>query len=479
MKYIKKIPSLVLVIIYFILTNIPCPNIWGQDLYSVSSLPFNTRDHNEFSAVPYKEGLVFCSDRLHNIFIAKLDSLGIPLLDLYYARKKEKEKWSTPELLGKELSGNFHKGPMTFGKKGTVIYFTRNDAETAGIFSATFNGSTWEKATPFIYNEPNTRVAHPCLSADGKYLFFVSDKHGGYGGFDIYVCTLNHNQWGRPKNLGPEINTSNDELYPFYNSSSGKLYFASKRPNGLGGLDIYYSKEINGKWIPPVFLPSPINTSKNDFAFYSDSTDRHGYFSSDRNSHSGLTDIFEFSMDFPALNNSLCGPQKKFSYKYRFNEASSVNTDSTTYRYEWDFGDGTKHRGKELEIEHDFPGPGDYLIQLNVIDTLTNQIYLNQAANLFPVRKTEQPFITCKDTASVGEYILFDAGETYLPQIKNLKFYWDFTDGILDVGKEIKHKFLEPGTYTILLGVTGLDAKRQSVTFCRSRIIIIKGASAQ
>ena len=121
MKYIKKIPSLVLVIIYFILTNIPCPNIWGQDLYSVSSLPFNTRDHNEFSAVPYKEGLVFCSDRLHNIFIAKLDSLGIPLLDLYYARKKEKEKWSTPELLGKELSGNFHKGPMTLGKKGTVI----------------------------------------------------------------------------------------------------------------------------------------------------------------------------------------------------------------------------------------------------------------------------------------------------------------------------------------------------------------------
>jgi PKD domain/WD40-like Beta Propeller Repeat len=466
-------------VICFILTTIHCPDVWGQDLYSVSPIPFNTRDHNEFSAVPYKEGLVFCSDRLHNIFIAKLDSLSQPLLDLYYIRKKEKEKWGVPELLGKELSGNFHKGPMTFGKKGSLIYFTRNDAETAGIFSATFNGSAWEKITPFIYNEPNTRVAHPCLSADGKYLFFVSDKHGGYGGFDIYVCVLSHNQWGKPKNLGPEINTAHDELYPFYNSSSGRLYFASKRPNGLGGLDIYYSKEINGKWMPPVILPAPMNTSKNDFAFYSDSTDRHGYFSSDRNSKSGLTDIFEFSMNFPVLSNSNCMPQKKSSFKYRFDEVNSVNTDSTTYRYEWDFGDGTKHRGKETSIEHDFGKPGDYIVQLNVIDTLTNQIYLNQAADLLNLRNIEQPFITCKDTALTGENIVFNAGETYLPQIKNLKFYWDFNDGILDAGKEIKHKFQEPGTYLILLGVTGIDAKKQPVTFCRSRLIFIKGSSAQ
>jgi hypothetical protein len=453
--------------------------MWGQDLYSVSSLPFNTRDHNEFSAIPYKDGLVFCSDRLHNIFIAKLDSLGQPLLDLYYVRKKDKDRWGIPDLLSKEFSGNFHKGPMTFGKKETVIYFTRNDAGTAGIFSATFNGSTWEKITPFIYNEPNTRVAHPCLSADGKYLFFVSDKRGGYGGFDIYVCIFNHNQWSRPKNLGPEINTANDELYPFYNSSSGRLYFASRRPNGLGGLDIYYSKEINGKWIPPALLPSPINTSKNDFAFYSDSTDRQGYFSSDRNSHNGLTDIFEFFMNFPVLSNSNCMPQKKNAFKYRFDEVNSVNTDSTTYRYEWDFGDGTKHRGKETSIEHDFGKPGDYIVQLNVIDTLTNQIYLNQAADLLNLRNIEQPFITCKDTALTGENIIFNAGETYLPQIKNLKFYWDFNDGILDAGKETKHKFSESGAYTIILGVTGLDSRKQSVTFCRSRVIFIKGASAQ
>jgi hypothetical protein len=465
-------------IICFIVTLTHCKNMWAQDLYTISSLPMNTRDHNEFSAVPYKDGLVFCSDRSHNIFITKIDSLGQPLLDLYYVRKKENDKWGIPELLGKEFTGNFHKGPMTFNKKGTVIYFTKNDAGSAGIFTATFNGKNWDKLTPFIYNESNTRVAHPCLSADGKKLFFVSDKRGGYGGFDIYMCSLVHNQWSKPKNLGPEINSGNDELYPYYHSN-GKLYFASKRPNGPGGLDIYYSKEINGKWITPILLESPINTPQNDFAFYSDSTDRHGYISSDRNNHQGLTDIFEFTMNFPALNNSLCSPQKKNSYKYVFNEESSVNTDSTTYRYEWDFGDGTKHRGKELEIEHIFATPGDYLVQLNVIDTLTNQVHLNQAANLFPVRNIEQPFITCKDSATVGDDIIFDAEETYLPQLKNLNYYWDFNDGYLSTGKKVNHKFREPGIYSVILGITGLDAKKQPVTFCRSRSIKIKNSSSQ
>ncbi len=473
-----KILSPQLLKIVFLALTLCCQTLRAQNLYTVSPLTFNTKDYDEFSAVPYKDGLVFCSNRIHNIFIARLDSLDRPLLDLYFVRKKENQKWGIPELFGKELNGPFHEGPMTFGKNGTVIYYTRNDAEMDGIFSAVIDGSTWGKITPFPYNEANSKTAHPCLSADGKKLFFVSDRHGGYGGFDIYVCTMNHNQWSRPKNLGPEINTADDELYPFYHNS-GKLYFASKRPGGYGDMDIYYSKELNGKWMAPIHLDPPINTKYNDFAFWSDSTDRHGYLSSDRNSRNGLTDIFELTMNFPALSENICEPQKKNTYTYIFFEQSSVNTDTTTYKYEWDFGDGNKHRGKELEIEHTFTGPGDYIVQLNVIDTLTGEIYLNQATSLFPVRNIEQPFITCQDTAFVGQDILFDASKTYLPEVKNANYYWDFDDGFITEGKQVNHKFQEPGVYNIILGVTGLDAKKRQVTLCRSRQIIVKNISSQ
>jgi len=289
---------------------------------------------------------------------------------------------------------------------------------------------------------------------------------------------LSHNQWSRPKNLGPEINTENDELYPFYNSSSGKLYFASKRADGYGGLDIYYSKELNNKWMPPVRLDPPINSKNNDFAFWSDSTDLHGYISSDRNSRAGLTDIFEFSMNFPILNEFTCKPQKKNSYTYTFNEARTINTDSAPYRYEWDFGDGSKSR--DLKVKHTFPKPGDYLVQLNVIDTLANKIFMNQAGDIWLVRNNEQAFITSKDTAELNEEVVFDASqETYLPQIKDLNYYWDFDDGLIAIGKLAKHKFQESGTYQIMLGVVGLNAKKQPVTYCSSKQIIVKSSSPQ
>jgi len=454
-----------------------CGALWAQELYTISPVSFNTRECNEFSAIPYKNGVVFCSDRSHNIFITRLDSLNRPLLDLYFVRKKENQKWGITEVFDKKLSGNFHKGPLTFGKNQTTLYFTRNDASSAGIYTATFNGNSWDKITPFVYNEVNAKVAHPCISADGKKLFFVSDKKGGYGGFDIYVSILSHNQWSRPKNLGPEINTENDELYPFY-CNNGKLYFASKRPGGYGGLDIYFSKEINNKWLAPILLDMPVNSKGNDFAFWSDSTDRNGYISSDRNSRTGLTDIFEFNMNCPVLNEFTCKPQKKNSYTYNFSEVRTVNTDSAPYRYEWDFGDGTKAR--DLKVNHTFAKPGDYLVQLNVIDTLADKIFMNQAGDIFPVRNNEQPFITSKDTTMLNEVIVFDASEeTYLPQIKDLNYYWDFDDGVIAIGKQVKHKFQEPGTYHIMLGIIGLNAKKQPVTYCSSKQIIVKNSSSQ
>ena len=450
----------------------------SQELYSVSLVSFNTRDYDEFAAVPYKDGLVFCSDRPLSLFIIRTDTTGLPLTDLYFVKKNDKQKWETPKIFSNELNSRFYEGPLTFSSDSKTIYFTKGETESMGIYTATFNGTIWDQINPFQYNEIKTKAVQPFLSDDGQKLFFSSDRRGGYGGFDLYVCNwTTTNQWSKPKNLGPEINTSANEKYPFLHSN-GSLYFSSDRKTGLGGYDVFYSKEVNGKWIKPITLPSPLNSKGNDFAYNSDSLDRHGYISSDRNNRNKLLDIFEFTMNFPVMDIANCKPQKINKYIYDFEETSAINTDTTTFLYEWDFGDGVKIRGKNLKVEHKFAKTGDYLVQLNVIDTLTNKVELNQASSIFPVRDHEQPFITCADSALAKQEIPFDGIKTYLPEKQIVGYYWDFNDGTLAIGNEVKHTFEEPGTYKIILAVTYTDSDNKKTTVTRyKKIQILKPLS--
>ena len=179
-------------------------------------------------------------------------------------------------------------------------------------------------------------------------------------------------------------------------------------------------------------------------------------------------------MDFPAFTDSLCKPLEKNSYAYEFVEQSAVNMDTTTFVYEWNFGDGHKSRGRALDVIHTFAKPGDYMVQLNVIDTLTDSVYLNQASNLFPVRDAEQPYITCPDSAIVNDDINFDTDKTYLPDKQISGYYWDFSDGKIATGKELKHKFDEPGIYKVKIGITFLDENNKPTCIYRFKNILIK-----
>lgn len=446
-------------------------NLYAQDIYTVTTVPFNTKDYDEFSPVYYKNGLVFCSNRNQNVFITRVDSMGKPLLDLFFVKKKANQKWTSASLAFKGLTTRKHEGPFTFTRDGNTIYVTRNDGNYNEIFISNFNGTSWDNPVPFEYNESNADVGHPCLSEDGKRLFFVSNKRGGHGGFDIYVTNYVRDRWTQPKNLGPEVNSEYDELFPFYHSN-GRLYFASNRPNGYGGLDIYYTKEVKGKWIKPILLPSPINTKYNDFSYMSDSIDRHGFIASDRNSRAKLTDIFEFNMNFPLMDS--CKVQEKNDYTYVFSEQSAINTDTTSFLYEWDFGDGGKIRGKSLDVEHTFASTGDYVVQLNVIDTLTGETYMNQATYEFPVRDIEQPVITCSDTVTTGTEVSFDAGKTYLPDRNIINYYWDFGDESIAVGKEVKHRFVNAGTYKVSLCISfTASGNNTPINECRYRLVIV------
>ena len=213
---------------------------------------------------------------------------------------------------------------------------------------------------------------HPAVSRDGKTLYFASDMPGGYGGYDLYSVRYSGGTWTRPENLGPVINTSGNEVFPYIHPD-GRLFFSSDEHKSIGKLDIFYSKSIGNKWQAPFHLKPPFNSPKDDFGLIADDKFESGYFTSNR----GRTDdIYEFQALLPTFES--CEEVKENNYCFVFYEERENNLDSTSLRYEWDLGDGTRVRG--LEADHCFKGPGLYPVNLNVIDTLTGDIYFSEAS---------------------------------------------------------------------------------------------------
>ena len=225
---------------YVLLGVISIPS-FAQD-YSISLMPFSTDKYDEFSPVYYRGDIVFCSNRKSTILIDYTDEKdNLPPLNIYQVEEVERNVWGKAELFSKEFKSNANEGPATFNSSGSEIYFTRNNNikkkignfidknNRLGIYYSKFNrrSNEWSQPTPFKYNNPDYNFAHPSLSEDENYLYFVSDMEGGYGGTDLYVCQLENGNWGPPQNLGPNINTSGNEYFPFIHST-GRLYFSDR-----------------------------------------------------------------------------------------------------------------------------------------------------------------------------------------------------------------------------------------------------------
>jgi hypothetical protein len=218
-----------------------------------------------------------------------------------------------------------------------------------------------------------------------------------------------------------------------------------------------------------VRLPNnPFNSRGDDFSIIFNTTYDTGYFASNRRQSD---DIFRFYSTLPTFSN--CEPQIIDKYCYEFFEQGSIDLDTTTLRYEWDLGDGTKVRA--LTANHCYAEPGDYTIQLNVIDTLTGEVYFNEATYFLPVEKTQQPFISCEDTVSVYSQFYLDGRETFIKDFTIDEYYWDLGDGRLDAGEEISHNYRRSGEYTIRLGVAGYapDNKKDLMKRCVIKSVIV------
>ena len=462
MKIIKKISLFILLGIISISSN-------GQD-YTISMLPFNTETYDEISPIYYKGDIVFCSNRKNSVFVSYADEKkNLPLLDLYVI-EESRDEWGKVETFEKSFVTHFNEGPATFNGRGSEIYFTRNinvkkkignsidNDNNLGIYYSRFNRrrNGWSSPTPFKYNNKQFNFAHPSLSEDENYLYFVSDMDGGLGGTDIYVCEKEGSNWGQPKNLGPTINTSGNEYFPFIHST-GRLYFSSDEHESVGRLDIFYSEKVNGEWHKPIPMDPPINSRYNDYGLIIDGFKKSGLFCSDRSRNSD--DIYSFSPLYPMFEYSK--RQEETDYCYVLYEEGAQNPDSTFFEYEWTFGDGQKARG--IEVEHCYNGPGDYTLELNVIDKLTGEVYYNQAKYDLNIDEIQQVYINGPDTVEVGKEILFDGYKTQILDFKIYKYYWDFGDGRKTRGIEAQHIYTTQGNYIVQLGVVSRKGRDGNV----------------
>jgi hypothetical protein len=430
----------------------------AQD-FTIQLLPFNTRTYDEIAPVYYKNGVVFCSNRKNQVFVSyTTEKRGEFLFDLYEVEQIDRTTWGDAIPLDEKLNSPFHEGPATFNNRETEIYFTRNQEQkkkqrrnqrnNLGIFQARISGGGWDNITPFVYNNEAYNVAHPSLSSDGQELYFVSDMPGGQGGTDIYVCHRQSGRWSEPENLGPVINSEKDEKFPFIHNS-GRLYFSSEGHGSIGRLDIFYSEQIEGEWHKPIPMDPPMNSRYDDFGIVVDDFQKSGLFTSDRGRSD---DIYSFAMLFPIFEDMK--EMEENNYCYEFFERGTSMTDTVSMEYEWDFGDGTKKRG--LIVEHCFDTTGTYLVQLNVVDQLTGDVWFNEATYQVPVENIKQLYINAPDTVVVGQEINVDASLSNV-DFEIATFYWDFGDGRRTKGEEATHIYSRPGNYIIQLGAVEVE----------------------
>lgn len=234
--------------------------------------------------------------------------------DIYCLKKDEKGHWKSPEAAEGELNSEWDEGAACFTEDGNTMYFTvcRSDPQyprMAEIWTSTRNDAKWGKPQALkITADTLSSYAHPALSPDGKWLYFVSDMPGGYGGYDLWrASVVGGHGVGAVENLGPEINTPGNEMFPAFRPS-GELYFSSDgREPSLGGLDLYRAKEdtLTKHW-EVLHLPYPMNSNGDDFGITFEGLHNRGFFSSNRASAGrGWDKIYSFS--FPEILLSVKG----------------------------------------------------------------------------------------------------------------------------------------------------------------------------
>lgn len=269
----------------------------NPSFYTVKNLEDLNTKEAEYSPVYRNGSLYFVSNRNEERIY---QTTGTPFSSIYHVKTKgAKVKMESLLKLPSEInSPNTNDGSLTLFPDASAIIFAKgntgksNDFSEVNLFFARFRNGSWSKAVSLGTNLPESWDSSPALSPDGKTLYFASNRAGGYGGTDIYSAKMNRRGlWVDVRNLGPSINTSGNEAFPFV-SRDGSLYFASDGHPGFGRLDIFKATRSKGE-VTVVNLGKPMNSPADDFGLNEFNFTR-GFFSSNRKGGKGDDDIYTY-----------------------------------------------------------------------------------------------------------------------------------------------------------------------------------------
>ncbi len=266
-----------------------------ENSVKIYGLDGNT-ENAEFSPQIYENKLIISSSKKSQIY----KNNGQPFVGLYQVNLEGPTKIVSTDLYSNSIfKENANEGTPAFSKDGQFVLFARGNTGTKGdkdvnvdLYLSRKIGNGWSNPEKLGINDSLAWDGSPCFSSDGRTLYFSSDRRGGKGGLDLYRVSMdNSGRFGRPVNMGSQINTPGDEVFP-YISEDGKLYFSSNGHPNLGGLDLFVATR-NGNEIVIEHLGMPINSTADDFGIV-EIDGNHGYFSSNRTGGKGDDDIYYY-----------------------------------------------------------------------------------------------------------------------------------------------------------------------------------------
>lgn len=268
-------------------------------LYQLKKLPFNTAANDNYVGA-LRNNQIVASDR--DIPSKEL----FPLTD-FYILQREYDKWLNPIKVLKSEVKDTSRTSLTYTADGNTVFFTQTPYSVnknyakgylegkSQIVTAKNIGNKWTELSEVPINDLFSHK-DPTIDAEGNTMYFSSNMPGGYGGYDLYKMEKVNGIWGKPKNLGQDVNSKYDEILPFIRQDENKkvLYFTNDSPEGFGGWDIYQCSYEIDKWTNVEILPPPINSSADDRSIIFDLNNQSGYFASNRNGGAGGFDIYRF-----------------------------------------------------------------------------------------------------------------------------------------------------------------------------------------
>ena len=313
--------------------------------YIVKKEEFFSSKKAEFSpAFPGGDGeIVYFNSSRENKEIGGGNSkiTGLRNNDIYTAKRNALGEWDDITPVEGDINSDMDEGSASFSADGKTMYFTRcvaqkGESRGAQICYVTRSGGKWGKVNE-VKLSPDSSItfAHPTISPDDKFLYFVSDMPGGFGGKDIWRSEKTGTSFGAPVNLGPSINTSGDEMFPCMREN-GTLYFSSTGHPGFGGLDIFYANELeDGSWTVTNMM-YPINSNGDDFGITFIQGKEKGLFSSNRGEKKGYDKIYSFEL-----------PEIEFLIDGKVTDMSGEALGGATVRIVGDDGTNTKVQSKK------------------------------------------------------------------------------------------------------------------------------------